>query len=76
MEKVLLEVCCGSADDAIEAYKAGANRVELNSNLFQGGLTPTLGSLQVVKQHTNFPVMTMVRPRGGGFPEARQHRSV
>lgn len=67
MKNVLLEVCCGSADDVIEAYKAGANRVELNSNLFQGGLTPTLGTLQVAKQHTNLPVMTMVRPRGGGF---------
>lgn len=67
MNKVLLEVCCGSTDDVIEAYKAGADRVELNSNLFQGGLTPTVGSLLVAKQHTDFPIMTMVRPRGGGF---------
>lgn len=67
MHKVLLEVCCGSADDVIEAYKAGANRVELNSNLFQGGLTSTLGTLQVAKSHTNLPIVTMIRPRGGGF---------
>lgn len=67
MKNILLEVCCGSADDVIEAWKAGANRVELNSNLFQGGLTPTVGSLQVVKQHVDIPVMTMIRPRGGGF---------
>lgn len=67
MEKILLEICCGSADDVIEAAKGGADRVELNSNLFQGGLTPTVGSLRVVKRHVSIPVMTMVRPRAGGF---------
>ena len=40
MGKVLLEVCCGSADDVIQAHRAGADRVELNSDLFHGGLTP------------------------------------
>ena len=67
MSKVLLEICCGSAEDAIEAARGGADRVELNSNLFQGGLTPTVGSLQVAKKHISIPVMTMVRPRSGGF---------
>jgi len=67
MKKTLLEVCCGSADDVVEAWKAGADRVELNSNLFQGGLTPTIGTLQVVKSHVDIPVMTMIRPRSGGF---------
>ena len=67
MEKVILEVCCGSADDVIEAYKAGADRVELNSDLFHGGLTPTVGSLTVAKRETGMKIMTMVRPREGGF---------
>ena len=39
MAKVLLEICCGSAEDAIVAAGHGADRVELNNNLFQGGLT-------------------------------------
>ncbi len=64
---LLFEVCCGSAEDAIEAAKGGASRVELNSDLFHGGLTPTLGALKVVKAHTDIPVMCMVRPREGGF---------
>ena len=40
MEKkpLFLEICCGSAEDAIEAAKGGAHRVELNSDLFHGGL--------------------------------------
>ena len=67
MSKVLLEICCGSAEDAIVAARSGADRVELNNNLFQGGLTPSVGTLQVVKQHTGIPVMAMVRPRAGGF---------
>lgn len=66
-KKLYLEVCCGSAEDVIEAARGGADRVELNSDLFHGGLTPTMGALQVVKRHTHIPVMCMVRPREGGF---------
>ena len=64
---ILLEICCGSAEDAIEAARGGADRVELNNNLFQGGLTPSLGTLEVAKDRIGIPVMTMVRPRAGGF---------
>ncbi len=67
MSSVLLEVCCGSADDVIQAKLAGADRVELNSDLFHGGLTPTVGALRVAKRETGLPVMTMIRPREGGF---------
>ncbi len=62
-----LEICCGSAQDAIEAAKGGAQRVELNSDLFHGGLTPSVGSLRVAKRSIDIPVMCMVRPREGGF---------
>lgn len=67
MPKITVEVCCGSAADVIESYHAGADRVELNSNIFQGGLTPTAGELEVAKESTGMPIMTMVRPREGGF---------
>ena len=67
MSSVLLEVCCGSADDVIQAHLAGADRVELNSDLFHGGLTPTVGSLRVAKRETGMKIMTMIRPREGGF---------
>ena len=67
MSQILMEICCGSAEDAIVAARNGADRVELNNNLFQGGLIPSVGTLQVVKQHTGIPVMAMVRPRAGGF---------
>lgn len=67
MRDILLEACCGSADDAVEAEKAGADRVELNSSLFLGGLTPSAGELITVKRHVSIPVVVMIRPREGGF---------
>jgi copper homeostasis protein len=67
MARVLLEICCGSIDDAIEAEKGGADRVELCSALFLGGLTPSFGTIQEAKRRLKIPVMVMVRPRGGGF---------
>jgi copper homeostasis protein len=67
MGQILLEICCGSAEDAIEAAIGGADRVELCSALFLGGLTPSLGSLLHAKRHTNIPVVGMNRPRAAGF---------
>jgi copper homeostasis protein len=67
MGKVLLEICCGSIDDAIQAAMGGADRVELCSALFLGGLTPSLGTLSEAKQRVKIPIMMMVRPRSGGF---------
>jgi copper homeostasis protein len=67
LPRILLEICCGSAEDAIEAAAGGADRVELCSALFLGGLTPSLGSLVEVKQRTQIPVIAMNRPRQAGF---------
>jgi len=66
-KQTLIEVCCASVDDAVEAARGGAGRVELNSSLFLGGLTPSLGTLIETKQRVDIPVMVMIRPRGGGF---------
>lgn len=65
--KILIEICTGSLDDAVEAQAGGADRIELNSGLFEGGLTPSLGTLIEAKQQLTIPVMCMIRPRGGGF---------
>lgn len=65
--QVLMEVCTGSVDDAVEAEAGGADRIELNCSLFQGGLTPSIGTLIETKERLSIPVMCMIRPRGGGF---------
>ena len=66
MEKII-EICCGSYYDALQAYKGGAKRIELNSGLHLGGLTPSLGSLKLTKANTDLKVICMVRTRGAGF---------
>lgn len=63
----MLEICCGSYEDALAAYNGGAKQVELNSALTLGGLTSSLASLTLTKRHTDLKVICMVRPRGGGF---------
>jgi copper homeostasis protein len=67
MRKILLEICCASVDDVVAAEKGGADRVELCSALFLGGLTPSIGTLLEAKKRIKIPVMSMVRPRAGGF---------
>ena len=67
MAQVLLEICCGSIDDALAAEKGGAERVELCSALFLGGLTPSVGTIQEAKRRLKIPIIVMVRPRAGGF---------
>jgi copper homeostasis protein len=64
---MIIEVCCGSVEDVLAAEKGGADRVELNSDLFHGGLTPSAGELVLAKKLSALPVMAMVRPRAGGF---------
>lgn len=63
----MLEVCCGSFEDALIVHECGGRRIELNSALPLGGLTPSLGSLILVKQYTDLEVMSMVRVREAGF---------
>lgn len=65
--KKLLEICCCSLDDALQAEAGGANRIELNSALEAGGLTPSLGCLIEVKKRLSISVIAMLRPRTGGF---------
>lgn len=63
----MVEICCGSFEDAVSAYENGADRIELNSALYLGGLTPSIGTVRMTKQHCPIPVICMVRSRGAGF---------
>lgn len=62
-----VEICAGSYQDCLAAEKGGATRVELNSALSVGGLTPSVVMLRRVKKETALRVICMVRPRAAGF---------
>lgn len=65
--RTTIEICCGSYHDCLMAQKGKADRIELNSALFLGGLTPSIASLKLAKRDVSLPIICMVRPRGAGF---------
>jgi copper homeostasis protein len=62
-----LEVCVDSIDSAINAFEAGADRIELCYNLPEGGTTPGFGIIASVREKIDLPLQIMVRPRAGDF---------
>jgi len=65
--KVILEVAVFSVEAAIEAIKAGADRIEFCENPNEGGTTPSYGSLKTLIGLTGKPIFPIIRPRGGDF---------
>lgn len=63
---VVLEACVGSYSEAIAAINKGANRIELCENLYEGGTTPSYGTIKKVRELA-IPTFVMIRPRGGDF---------
>lgn len=67
MNHILCEICVESLDGAHTAQEAGAHRIELCSSLSEGGLTPSAGLIQQVRQNIHLPIHVMIRPRRGDF---------
>lgn len=64
---MLVEVCANSLESALNAQKAGADRIELCSELAVGGITPSYGLLKLIKEAIYIPVHVLIRPRSGDF---------
>jgi len=64
---MLVEVCANSLQSAINAEKAGADRIELCSELAVGGITPSYGLLKAVSDKISIPTRVLIRPRSGDF---------
>lgn len=64
---MLVEVCANSLESALNAEKAGADRIELCSELAVGGITPSYGLLKAVSEKISIPVRVLIRPRSGDF---------
>ena len=67
MTNVKLEVCCGSVEDCISAQNAGGDRIEWNSALELGGLTPSLALFETARAKVSLPIMVMIRPHNGPY---------
>ncbi|TLF44263.1 copper homeostasis protein CutC [Maribacter aurantiacus] len=64
---MLVEVCANSVESAINAERAGADRIELCSELAVGGISPSYGLLKTVKERISIPIHVLIRPRSGDF---------
>ena len=62
-----LEICAGGIEDCINAQAAGANRIELNSALHLGGLSPSLAVLTQAVKKNYIQIFFLVGQRGAGF---------
>lgn len=64
---MIIEIAANSYESAKIASLAGADRIELCSNLEVGGTTPSPGQLRCAKNHLTIPIHVLIRPRGGDF---------
>ena len=71
MPNPILEVVVYNIESALQAQEGGADRIELCDNPGEGGTTPSLGVVDVIRQNLTCDVYVMLRPRGGDFCYSR-----
>lgn len=64
---MIREACVGNFIEAENAERSGAERIELCENLYEGGTTPSYGTVKKVLEKLKIPILVMIRPRGGNF---------
>ncbi|MBE0650330.1 MAG: copper homeostasis protein CutC [Bacteroidales bacterium] len=64
---MIKEACVETFEEALLAEQRGADRIELCSDLYLDGLTPSAELMQKTCSHLKIPVMVMIRPKPGNF---------
>lgn len=75
-QQPMLEVIAVSAEDALRAESGGADRIELVAAMNEGGLTPSVRTMEETIASVAIPVRVMIRPHSRSFrydlPELRE----
>lgn len=63
----IIEVCIESLESALLAVESGGHRLEMCSNLAEGGTTPPIDLIRQTLQLVTLPVIVLIRNRPGDF---------
>ena len=75
MKDISVEICTGSLSDVLTACQfKETDRIELNSALELGGLTPSLQTFLKSRKLTDKKIVCTVRPRTAGFRYNKQEK--
>ena len=76
VNRLVLEVPVFDPSAALKAADYGADRLELCSSYFEGGLTPGPGVFSYLKLRIAIPIFVMIRPRAGDFVSSNEEIEV
>ena len=62
-----IEIVVYNFESAVHAQAGGADRIELCDSPADGGTTPSIGMIELVRSRLNIDLFVMIRPRGGDF---------
>jgi Uncharacterized protein involved in copper resistance len=67
MSYIYIETAAFTPNAALDAANNGADRIELCSGFAEGGLSPSVGTIELVRESVSIPVHVLIRPRVGDF---------
>jgi copper homeostasis protein len=68
MNEFIIEIATSDFTTTASAVEGGADRIELCSNLAEGGTTPSFGTIKKCRENfSSVEIYPIIRPRGGDF---------